>query len=104
MNEKRAAAVAERLFTGKRRLGCRLNDGELPEGFKDAIHTEVRAVIAWRGRLRVLFGAHLIVDQVTYCENPPGRLQSHSEIHFVRPRRPRTAPAGFVAAAPENPA
>src|SRR5262245_19443361 len=100
MNEARASKIAERLFIGKRPLRMRLNDGDLPEGFAGALYTEVRTVLDWRDRLRLIFGAHLITETVTYCEGRPGRVESHSETHVIRPRTIRSGTGGTVEGRP----
>lgn len=52
---------------------------ELPEWAKDAVHVDNDVVLDWKDRLRVLFGARIFVQTATFCETPPGRVESVSK-------------------------
>ena len=59
----------------------------LPEWAKDAIHTDVEVVMDWRDRLRVLFGARVLVRVRTDCEHAPGRVESETRVNTFFPHK-----------------
>lgn len=93
----------DRLTTGRLKLASRLNNGGLPEGFRDSITTTTKAVLDWKDRLRVLFGAGIITETLIYTENLPGKMESIAEVSVVFPRRPRRGPPVCYEAIPPEP-
>ncbi len=54
----------------------------------DVIRSETAVFLSLRDRLRVLFGAHLLVVTVVRTENPVGRTSTESRAEVGEPRRP----------------
>lgn len=58
---------------------------DLPEGFRDEIHSHVQVALCWRDRLKLLCGWRFHLTVKTLCENEPGRVQGRSTLSIERP-------------------
>ncbi len=77
--------------------------GDLPEGVRDRIHTEVGVALGWLDRLKVLVGWRIELEVRTNTEHQPGMCRSFTDIRIVRPdwiaRKPK---GGYAAVLPEE--
>lgn len=82
--------------------------GDLPEGFKDRVHTEVGIHLSFGDRVKVLFGWHIKVDTRTLTENVVGIARSRSSIRITIPnwllrwRMHKNRSVGFYEILPEE--
>lgn len=51
---------------------------DLPPWAKDGLITCVSVNFCWRDRLRILLTGNVSVKSYTFCENPPGRVETQS--------------------------
>lgn len=75
---------------------------ELPEGYKDALYTNVDIALGWRDRLRILFGYNIYLRVVNYVEQEQTNNQrppTETRLSVFRPwhlRKPKLQ--GFAEA------
>jgi hypothetical protein len=60
---------------------------ELPEGFEDAVNTNVDIHFDWRDRLKVLIGYTVTVKTETFCQHSPGLVRADSMVIVWKPKR-----------------
>jgi hypothetical protein len=60
---------------------------ELPDGFSDAIYTDIEIHIGLLERLKVLVFGRIYVDVKTVTENKPGATTSVTRVSFLNIRR-----------------
>src|SRR4051794_4004682 len=80
---EREEELLSRLTTGNRRLAVRICDdygGDMPPGFKDIIGNETRIGFSWKERLKILFGAGMVIETCILTEKKPGRMETRQEV------------------------
>ena len=75
----------------------------IPDGYKDALHTDIEIGFGWLDRLKLLLGYHTLVRLVIFTEVVQGGVKSESKAHVFRPWRwPWYKPVFYVAIEPRS--
>ena len=63
------------------------NIDQLPEGFEDALYTDIDIYFDLRDRLKILLGYTVMIKTQTLCQHKPGNARSESIVRLWKPKR-----------------